>query len=241
MLSNEQVDPEGSKLGVMLQRVRTDQKNDILIYQNLEKPGNYMTSGVTGSKLYCYEFNSQSNGMTLAYCEISDIINGRRGKQHFSWTYINKDEDVSYSYIDCAGEIIYLYFKHDELCPNGKVVSFTTSTLKLKDVIEESTDGVLLETKYALVNGSKIAVIRSFELEEILDVYDIPTRKWHRIVDLQIGSYIHINGSKDSDEIFVSNRTIQHDQDSFNDTIDSTVSSENDLQSSTNVLREPER
>jgi protease II len=204
MLYNVEIDPKGSKLGIMLHRVGTDQKDDILIYQNLENPENYITAGMAGDKLICYEFNSQSSGMTLAYCELSSIVNTHYQKQDFSWKYINEDENISYSYIHHSEELLYLYFKDDSICPNGKIVSYSTKTSKLEDVIEESKEGALLETKYAFVNSTKIAVIRLFDLEEILDIYDTRTKTWQRVVDSQIGSYINISGSKNSDELFVS-------------------------------------
>ncbi|KAG2177088.1 hypothetical protein INT43_007744 [Umbelopsis isabellina] len=209
LLSNPNVDPKGSKLGILLHKIGTEQCDDILLYQNLVKPQNYVTIGMLEDKLLRYEFNSETVGMTLAYCPLNSFDAGQSQKD-IGWKFVNSDENISYSFIGQSGDVLYLYFKDESQCPNGKIMGYSYTTGSLEDVIDEAQNAVLNETKSALINKRLIATVRTIGLREVFDIYDIESKTWRNLIDWEIGSYATISGSSDSNELFFQVKTIFH-------------------------------
>ncbi|KAJ2964855.1 hypothetical protein NQZ79_g239 [Umbelopsis isabellina] len=209
LLSNTNINPDGSKLGIMLHKIGTNQTDDILLYQNVVNAQNYVTAGMLGDKLLRYEFNSETVGMTLAYCRLKTYDDGKQQKDT-QWKWVNSDENFSYSFIGQSKDVLFLFFKDESMCPNGKIIGYSYATGKLEDVIEESQDTVLHETKYAFINKRFIAIVKSVGLREVLDVYDIKSKTWRNLIDWEIGSYVALSGSDNSDELLFQVKTIFH-------------------------------
>ncbi|CAM0142215.1 unnamed protein product [Umbelopsis sp. WA50703] len=124
--------------------IGTDQIDDILLYQNLVKPQNYVTIGMLEDKLLRYELNSKTLGMTLAYCYLKSFDDGKLQKD-IKWNFVSSDENISYSFIGQSDDVLYIYFKDESQCPNGKIIGYSYATGNLEDVIEEAQDAVLHE------------------------------------------------------------------------------------------------
>jgi hypothetical protein len=154
-------------------------------------------------KLLRYEFNSKTLGMTLAYCYLKSFDDGKLQKD-IKWNFVSSDENISYSFIGQSDDVLYIYFKDESQCPNGKIIGYSYATGNLEDVIEEAQDAVLHETKYALINKRLIATVRTIGLREVFDMYDIESKTWRNLIDWEIGSYVTVSGSIDSNELFVS-------------------------------------
>ncbi|KAM3578671.1 hypothetical protein VKS41_008871 [Umbelopsis sp. WA50703] len=127
-----------------IQGIGTDQIDDILLYQNLVKPQNYVTIGMLEDKLLRYELNSKTLGMTLAYCYLKSFDDGKLQKD-IKWNFVSSDENISYSFIGQSDDVLYIYFKDESQCPNGKIIGYSYATGNLEDVIEEAQDAVLHE------------------------------------------------------------------------------------------------
>lgn len=181
--------------------LRTDQKDDVLVYSQGENPKRMFSGDVSDCGNYLFlSATDKCNENALYYANL-DQNQSIKSRLKF-YPIADKFDDSSYSYITNTGSVVYLLTNNN--APNSKVIKLDlankpTDSSTWIDVVPEDKNAVLEDA--TCVDNDKLALVYMRDVVNQIEVRELDG-KFIKKLDIPIGS-VSFTGRKDSSEIFI--------------------------------------